>query len=141
MNAILINNPRAQSWLLTATLLVPMALIATPTLAASAAVTTLLSDYQQQGAGSFSAPAGVALWNLTTEGRSCTDCHGNNPTAVGQHQKTLKPIEPLAPSRNAKRLTDVKTIQKWLLRNCKSTLERECTPQEKGDFLTWLSQQ
>ncbi len=25
--------------------------------------------------------------------------------------------------------------------NCKWTLDRECTAQEKGDFLTWLSQQ
>jgi hypothetical protein len=44
----------------------------------------------------------------------------------------------MAPSVNAARLTDQAKIVKWLHRNCKWTLGRECTPQEKGDFLTYI---
>ena len=42
---------------------------------------------------------------------------------------------------NGKRLTSIKDIRKWLKRNCKWTLDRECTPQEKGDFLSFIQQQ
>ena len=44
----------------------------------------------------------------------------------------------MAPSVNPKRLTDRSKIEKWFKRNCKWTLGRECTPQEKGDILTFL---
>lgn len=135
------NTQLTTTWLLTAVLLTPMALIASPTLAASAAVSAQLNEYRQQGAADFSVSAGAALWNRNNDGQRCSNCHGDDPTAIGQHQITHKPIEPLAPSSNAKRLTEVKTIKKWLLRNCKGTFGRECTPQEKGDFLIWLSQQ
>ncbi|MCW8907187.1 MAG: DUF1924 domain-containing protein, partial [Sedimenticola sp.] len=49
-----------------------------------------------------------------------------------------KAIEPMAPTVNPKRLTEVKQIKKWFVRNCKWTLGRECTAQEKGDFLAYL---
>ena len=52
-----------------------------------------------------------------------------------------KVIDPMAPSVNSKRLTDAKKINKWLLRNCKWTFGRECTAQEKGNVLLWLSEQ
>jgi len=39
---------------------------------------------------------------------------------------------------NAERYTDEKKIEKWFKRNCKDTWGRECTAQEKGDFLTFL---
>lgn len=44
----------------------------------------------------------------------------------------------MSPAVNPKRLSDPKKIEKWFLRNCKWTLGRECTPQEKGDYLTYL---
>lgn len=47
----------------------------------------------------------------------------------------------MAPSVNPMRLTDIDDMKKWLLRNCKSTLGRECTAQEKGNVLTWLREQ
>ena len=34
--------------------------------------------------------------------------------------------------------TDPEHIEKWFTRNCKWTLGRECTPQEKGDFLLMI---
>jgi len=39
------------------------------------------------------------------------------------------------------RYQDGNKIEKWLLRNCKWTLGRQCSLQEKADLLTWLSSQ
>lgn len=47
----------------------------------------------------------------------------------------------MAASVNPKRYTKMKKINKWFKRNCKWTLGRECTNQEKGDILKYLSQQ
>jgi hypothetical protein len=47
----------------------------------------------------------------------------------------------MAPSVNAERLTEAKKMDKWFLRNCKWTLGRACTAQEKGDVLMWLRDQ
>lgn len=108
----------------------------------SAAVDQLLNEYRAAGAGEFSAQAGAALWQRTYQAdRSCARCHGADPRVMGKHIRTGKPIEPMAPSVNPKRLTELTEIRKWLLRNCKWTLGRECTSQEKGDVLTWLSTQ
>ena len=69
---------------------------------------------------------------------SCTSCHTENPAAIGKHAKTDKPIEPIAPSANAERFTNPKKIEKWFKRNCNDVLDRICTPQEKGDVLSYL---
>jgi len=50
-------------------------------------------------------------------------------------------IDPMALSVNPERYTDPDKIEKWFLRNCKWTLGRECTAQEKGDVLTYLGSQ
>ena len=71
---------------------------------------------------------------------SCATCHTSDLKKSG---KTLvgKPIEPLAPSTNGKRLTDVKEIEKWLLRNFKQVYGREGTAREKGDVLLFINTQ
>ena len=113
----------------------------------SADTDTLLADYTRQGAGPFSAQQGAALWQKTVTGaapetqRSCTLCHGQNLTATGQHVTTKKVIQPMAPSANRTRLTDAKKVAQWLTRNCKWTFGRDCTPQEKGDVIVYLSNQ
>ncbi|HEY5789135.1 MAG TPA: DUF1924 domain-containing protein, partial [Gammaproteobacteria bacterium] len=61
--------------------------------------------------------------------------------SAGRHLRTRKPIEPLAPSANPRRLTDTAEIEKWFRRNCDWTVGRECTAQEKGDLLAWLRTQ
>ena len=125
-------------------------LILSGLLAASAVgadtVDDLLSEYQRQGAGSFDSSAGEALWQRSfpaAEGapRACTGCHTDDLKQPGRHAVTGKTIEPLAPSVNAKRLTERRRIEKWFKRNCKWTLGRECTFQEKGDLLSYLRQQ
>jgi hypothetical protein len=111
------------------------------------AVDGRLSTYRQQGAADFSAARGQAMWSEARgesrpgQAQSCADCHGTDLTRQGEHVRTGKPIEPLAPTVNPKRLSDVATIEKWFLRNCKGTWGRECSAQEKGDFLVFISQQ
>lgn len=111
------------------------------------ALDTLQQQYIDQGAGPFSGAAGQRRWqekHLDSESgkqRSCQSCHGENLKIGGKHQRTGKLIEPLAPSVNKERLTDIKFINKWFKRNCKWTLGRECTAQEKGDYLEYLKDQ
>jgi hypothetical protein len=109
-------------------------------------VDDLLATYKGQGAGHFNTSAGAALWQRKfplADGapRACTSCHTSDLTKPGRHAGTGKTIEPLAPSANAERLTDRRQIEKWLKRNCKWTLGRACTAQEKGDLLSFLRSQ
>lgn len=119
-------------------------LVAIPLYAQADAVSELEAKYQSQGAGPFSATAGETLWNKTFvdtktgEERNCTTCHTADQTKPGKHARTGKVIKPMAPSVNQKRFTEVKKIKKWFVRNCKWTLGRKCTAQEKGDVLAFL---
>ena len=123
---------------------VTVLLVAIPFYAQADAISELEADYQAQGAGPFSATAGEALWNKefvdakTGKERNCTTCHATDLTKQGKHVRTGKIIKPMAPTVNPKRFTKVKKIKKWFVRNCKWTFGRECTAQEKGDFLAFL---
>lgn len=104
-----------------------------------------LIDSYRQGAGvkAFSAEEGKKFFNSKSthsqkkEERSCTTCHTEDPKQTGK-TAVGKPIEPMAPSVNKERFTDPKKVEKWFKRNCEWTLERECTPKEKGDFITYM---
>ncbi|MEW7996800.1 MAG: DUF1924 domain-containing protein [Candidatus Thiodiazotropha endolucinida] len=104
----------------------------------------MFKSFQASGAGPFSAEQGRDAWvravidKKSGKPRSCSDCHGEDLSKAGKHIKTGKRIEPMAPSANAKRLSDPKKINKWFKRNCKWTWGRVCTPQEKGDLLLYL---
>ncbi|EAR08812.1 DUF1924 domain-containing protein [Reinekea blandensis] len=122
-------------FLMLMSLSIPMAI-------SSDAVDQLLSDYGQTTTEPFSAERGQAFWQTKGAGNlSCAGCHGQDVTNPGKHSRTGKVIAPMARSVNASRLTDVRTIEKWLFRNCKTVWSRECTVQEKGDVLVWLQQQ
>jgi len=69
---------------------------------------------------------------------SCSSCHTDNPLATGKHIVTHKAIKPLGPAANPERFTNAWKVKKWFKRNCKDVVGRECTVQEKGDFLTYL---
>ena len=107
----------------------------------------LIEDYRNAGAGPFSQSAGRSAWmqeHQSPEGgaaRSCASCHGTDLTRPGKHVKTGKSIEAMALSVNSTRLSDPKKVEKWFRRNCRWTLGRECTPQEKGDFIQYMSSQ
>ena len=73
----------------------------------------LLQDYQQQGAMQADAARGKSIWHSTNEKRSCSSCHSNQLNNTGKHQKTGKPIKPMALSVNKARYQDRKKIEKW----------------------------
>lgn len=114
---------------------------------ATNAVDSLLAEYRSLGAANFSVAAGKKLWSQefidkkSGKIRQCTSCHTDDLRQMGKHARSGKVIEPLAPSVNSERLIDLKKIRKWFKRNCKWTLGRECTPQEKGDSLTFIQAQ
>jgi hypothetical protein len=125
-------------------MLVCFASLASAVSANANVVGALLQEYATAGAGPFTAQQGERLWLQQHPGqdglpRSCTSCHTSDPERDGRHAATGKRIAPLAPSVNAKRLTERREIEKWLARNCKWTLGRECTAQEKGDLLSFLA--
>lgn len=115
----------------------PLAIVLVATGALTLPTTLLAAD----------AAAGKAGWTREypasdgSAARSCATCHGQDLTQSGRHAKTGKVIEPLAPSVNPTRLTDPAKIEKWLLRNCKWTLGRECTATEKADFVAYIKTQ
>ncbi len=87
----------------------------------------------------FSAERGARFFKQTHGNElSCASCHTENPAADGKHAKTGKIIKPLAPAANPERFTDTAKVAKWFKRNCNDVLDRVCTPQEKGDVLTYL---
>jgi len=59
----------------------------------------------------------------------------------GGETRTGKPIDPLAVSRTPDRYTDPEKVAKWFLRNCQGVIGRECTPQEKVDFISYMMTQ
>lgn len=114
---------------------------------ASFAVDAMMKVYSGAGAGPFSAENGERMWNKKFSSdkeplqRSCSSCHTTDLSKEGAHAKTNKVIKAMSPAVNAKRLTETKKIEKWFMRNCKWTLGRECTAQEKGDFLLYIQKQ
>jgi hypothetical protein len=112
--------------------------------ALAAAVDDLLQQFHAQGGHDFTVAAGEKLWQQdfkdakSGESRRCALCHTNDLRATGKHAVTGKAIKPMAPSVNPERLADAAKVEKWLERNCKWTLGRSCTPQEKGDVVTMI---
>ena len=108
---------------------------------------SLMAQYAKQAGvpvSALSAPRGAALYRTEHPGRdgqavSCAGCHTANPVQPGR-SRVGKRIEPLAPAANPQRFTDAAKVEKWFRRNCQDVLQRECSAQEKGDFITWLSQ-
>jgi hypothetical protein len=113
--------------------------IALPVHPAASVVDELLARYQAAGAQEPDTARGGQLWQQKHGDRSCTTCHGMDLKQPGKHQRTGKTIQPMAPSVNPQRLTKARKVEKWFLRNCKWTLGRECSAQEKANILVWLS--
>ena len=91
----------------------------------------------------FSAEAGEELFRSKRmhskkgEERACTTCHTKDPSAEGK-TPVGKVIDPISPAVNSERFTEAKHVKKWFKRNCKWVLERECTPEEKGNYITFM---
>lgn len=122
-----------------------LSLSSTVNQADSGTVNDLLQNYAAQGVIASDEKQGEQAWQkiFNSDGefseRSCASCHTKDLTAAGKHVKTSKVIKPMAPSSNAERLTDSKKVEKWFKRNCLWTMDRECTAQEKANFLVYLN--
>jgi hypothetical protein len=98
-----------------------------------------LKAFSAQAGRAGDAKQGELFFNQKHGGKwSCSSCHNAPPVTQGKHAATAKPIKPLAPVANATAFTDTAKIEKWFKRNCKDVLERECTPAEKADVLSYL---
>ncbi len=124
-----------------------MAVLAVPAFAASgqdAVLQQYLAKAKAAGESiaAFSAARGEALYHsrnaVTADAPSCSTCHTDSPLNAGQ-TRAGKAIEPMAVSASSARFTDIDKTEKWFTRNCKTVLGRDCSLQEKGDFITYLS--
>lgn len=93
----------------------------------------------------FSATRGQTLHSKAFAGGkadtpACTSCHGKSPHDTGS-SLTGKSIEAMAASVTPSRYTDPAKVEKWFRRNCNEVLGRECSAQEKGDWLTYMISQ
>jgi len=126
-------------------LLICMCCFAMTQVASANVLPQVMDDFMAQGAHEGDADAGKALWvkKFYVEGkaRSCQTCHTADLTRYGAHARTGKEIEPMAPSVNSMRFNEAKKIHKWLRRNCKWVMGRECSIQEKVDILLFLQKQ
>lgn len=106
----------------------------------------LLAQYATAAkSAGFSAARGQTLHTQNFAGGkadtpACTSCHGKDPRGAGR-TPIGKAIDPVAVSVTPTRYTDPAKVEKWFKRNCNEVLGRECTPQEKGDWLTYVSSQ
>lgn len=92
--------------------------------------------------GGFSAARGNTLYSKKFAGGkpdtpACTTCHADDPRRPGR-TPAGKAIEPVAVSATPARYTDPAKVEKWFRRNCNEVLGRECTPLEKGDWLSYM---
>jgi len=89
-----------------------------------------------------SAEDGKAFFNreLLVHGKTvaCASCHTSNPADNGKHIITGKPIRPLAPAANEKRFASVEKVEKNFTKHCNDIINRDCTAQEKANFITYL---
>lgn len=94
------------------------------------------------GFAGFSAARGEAFHNKKfgsgkPDTPACTTCHSGAPRDTGR-TPAGKTIEPMAASVSPARYTDAAKVEKWFRRNCNEVLGRECTPLEKGDWLSYM---
>lgn len=76
--------------------------------------------------------------SVGTQQVSCSSCHTDNPANEGKHIKTGKKIAPLSPVVNPKRFTDMNKVEKNFTQHCNDILGKDCTAQEKGDYIAYL---
>lgn len=90
----------------------------------------------------LTADAGRAFYvkKYTRKGKdeSCSSCHTDNPANKGKHSETGKPIQPLSPVVNVKRFSDLQHVEENFTKHCQDIIGRDCIPQEKGDYITYL---
>lgn len=120
-------------------------MVSTTPVIAGSAQDGILAHFQKSAANPASPERGKTLFESRFTGGkpdtpSCTSCHSKSPASTGK-TRAGKPIAPMALSQNPERYSDLKKVEKWFRRNCKSVLGRVCSPQEKSDFLAFMINQ
>jgi len=147
---MIIKYVKRGSWVISTALLL-LLVVAEPGRASTASpvVKKLLEEYARAAQKAdpafttFDAAKGRELYQTqrrnskNNETISCSTCHTSDPRQSGK-SAAGKIIDPLSPQANPKRLTDEREIRKWFFRNCNQVLERDCTPDEKGNFIQFL---
>jgi len=105
----------------------------------------IIAGFTNQGAGAPNPASGEKMFNTVfgtgkPDTPGCTTCHGKDPHQSGQ-TRTGKSIDPMAVSKTPDRFTDKAKVDKWFLRNCQGVIGRECTAQEKVDFISFMMTQ
>lgn len=105
----------------------------------------IIAAFTAQGAGAPNPANGEKMFNTNyatgkPDTPGCTTCHGKDPRRGGE-TRTGKPIDPMAVSITPDRYTDPEKVDKWFLRNCQGVIGRECTAQEKVDFISFMMTQ
>jgi len=72
---------------------------------------------------------------------ACAVCHTKDPRKWGTNAESKREIEPMAVSTNPERYLKERKVEKRFKRDCDEVLGRQCTAQEKGDFITFLMRQ
>jgi cytochrome c peroxidase len=90
----------------------------------------------------LSADAGRALYvkrrSYQSQDVSCSSCHTDNPANEGKNVDTGKPIKPLAISANPNRFINAKKVEKNFSIHCIDLYKKDCSAQDKGDFLAYI---
>jgi hypothetical protein len=129
---LMIQMIKKLTWL--ACLVLPLCVAANPILDSYRAA----AKQENPAFKDFSAEGGHRLYTSKPGDLMCASCHTDSPMQEGKHVKTNKVILPMAPSANPKRLTDPAKVEKWFKRNCNDVLKRDCSAQEKGNFMAYL---
>lgn len=84
----------------------------------------------------FDAKNGELIFSTKNKGKnneliSCQSCHNVDLTKKATNIFTNKQIQPLTPSVNKNRLSDVKEVKKWLKRNLKMCIYAKETLKKK----------
>ncbi|MFA6179900.1 MAG: DUF1924 domain-containing protein [Candidatus Methylopumilus sp.] len=102
---------------------------------------TIAKNIDPNSAG-LSAEDGKDFFNreITIKGKqvACASCHTANPADNGKHIVTNKPIRPLSPVVNEKRFASIDKVEKNFTKHCNDIIGRDCTAQEKGNFIAYL---
>lgn len=97
------------------------------------------------GFSGFSAARGKTLHAQVFAGGkadtpACASCHGKDPRSAGS-TPAGKAIKAMAISLTPDRYNDPAKVEKWFKRNCNEVIGRECSAQEKGDWLAYMVSQ
>lgn len=123
-----------------------VALFGLVSFSAQAGVTTaeqLAKQYASHAKSTLSADEGKAFYTkklVMIDGQelACATCHTDDPRNKGKHSETGKVIQPMAPSVNPKRFSEVNVSAKGFTKHCKQVYGKDCSAQDKGNFIAYV---